>query len=361
MKQIGLPLYFRYVAKHYLQNLIAVLFGLAFAFAAIDYFQSIQKLDIPGNQRILYIYYMWQEALGLLYPLSLLFALIMTKMAFVKHGAIGAMHAFGYTKKRLVIPFLAVAALVYGVFLYLQTTEFSYAKDKAEALRQKRLNAYNVNDLFFKYNDTFVYVKQMNRVEKKLEGITIFKVEGKKVLYTIHAPYANFDGEVWHAQNALLKTHIYEEGKLKRYTIEKHQEIQTLEGYKPKIMESLYEGRGLSLIDAYQAWKLMEAQHLDSTKVRASLYAKSIVPLFSLAMIIILFFKMPFHARMMRQGTIIAFSLGATFLVWGLLFWLQRIGANGVVMPEIAMLLPVMLLWLYAIYIYMTDEKRIRT
>ncbi|MDQ7084773.1 MAG: hypothetical protein Q9M36_07495 [Sulfurovum sp.] len=67
-------LYFVYLAKHYLKNVLAILFGLSFAFAAIDYFQHAQKLSISGSYKILYIYYMWQQALGLLYPLAIVFA-----------------------------------------------------------------------------------------------------------------------------------------------------------------------------------------------------------------------------------------------------------------------------------------------
>ncbi len=354
------PLYFRYLAKHYLRNLLAILFGLAFAFAAIDYFQHIQELDVSGNYKILYLYYMWQEALGLLYPLAIVFALIMTKLSFVKQNTMGALHAFGYSKKRLLAPIMFVAALTYGIFIVLHTTSFSYAKDKAAVLLENQLNAYDVNNLFFKYNDTFVYMKKLDPVHKRLEDITIFKVENYKVLYTIHAPYAIFDGEGWEAYNARIKHHIYEKGKLVRYTIEKKKHIKTLKGYKPKIIESLYEGKALNIIDAYNTWKLLQTQHLNSEKIRAVFYEKTIMPLFALALVIVLFFKLPFHARMMRWGLVIALALGSTFVVWGLLFGLYQIGSNGVLSPEISAVLPVALLWVYAAYIFFTDEKRIR-
>ncbi len=86
------------------------MFGLSFAFAAIDYFQHVQKLDVASNYKILYIFYMWQEALGLLYPLAIVFALIMTKLALVKNNTMGAFHAFGYDKKRLFMPLFTVAS-----------------------------------------------------------------------------------------------------------------------------------------------------------------------------------------------------------------------------------------------------------
>jgi lipopolysaccharide export system permease protein len=354
------PLYFRYLSAYYLKNLFAILFGLAFAFAAIDYFQHIQSLDVPGNYKILYIFYMWQEALGLLYPLAIVFALIMTKLSLVKQNTMGAFHAFGYGKRRLLTPLMLVAMLTYGAFFLLHTTSFSYARDKAALLLKNQLNAYNVNDLFFKYNDTFVYMKKLDPVHKRLEDITIFKVEGHKVRYTIHAAYALFDGEKWDARESVVKRHIYgPQGDLLRYTVEHKKSIQTLEGYKPKIIESLYEGRSLNIIDAYNTWKLLNKQHIDSEKIRAALYEKTIVPLFAPALLLILFFKLPFHARMIGMGSVIALSLGVTFVIWGVLFGLNQIGSNGVVSPEFTAILPIMLLWIYAVYVYITDEKRL--
>ena len=359
MSLLSPSLHFRYLSTHYIKNLLAILFGISFSFAAIDYFQHVQKLEVSSNYKILYIFYMWQEALGLLYPLAIVFALIMTKLSLVKNNTMGALHAFGYNKKRLLIPLLAVASLTYAIFTFLHTTEFSYAKDKAAILLKNELNAYDVNDLFFKYNDTFVYIKTLDPVAKRIEGITIFKVEGYQVRYTINAPIATFDGNEWDAQNATLKTHIYKEGKLEKYTVEHKESIKTLQGYKPKIIESLYEGKALNIIDAYNTWQLLDRQNMNSDKIRAALYNKMIVPLFSVALLLILFFKLPFHARMMNIGSVIALSLGATFVTWGILFGLNLLGSNGVLSPELSAILPIVLLWIYAIYVYITDEKSI--
>jgi len=352
-------LYFVYLSKLYLKNLTAILFGLSFAFAAIDYFQHIQELDIAGNYKILYIYYMWQEALGLLYPLAIVFALIMTKLALVKSNTMGALHAFGYSKNRLFRPLFLVAILTYISFLLLNTTEFSYAKDRAKMLLNNELQAYNVNDLFFKYNDTFVYIKKLNPVEKTIEDMTIFKVKGDQVRYTIKTPFATFNGYDWDAKDAILKTNIYKYNELVRYKVEHKKNIKTLINYKPKIIESLYEGKALNIMDAYNTWRLLESQNLNSDKVRAALYNKTIVPLFSLALLLILFFKLPYHARMMNLGGVIALSLGVTFMIWGILFGLNQIGANGVLVPEFTAILPIIILWLFAFYVYFTDGKRI--
>ena len=357
MNWLSPSLYFVYLVKLYVINLIAILAGLSFAFAMIDYFQHIGQLDVAGNYKILYIFYKWQEALSMLYPLGIVFALIMTKLSLVKNNTMTALHSFGYNKKKLFFPLFVVALFTYIGFTLLHTTEFSYAKDKANLLLKNELGAYNVNDLFFKYNETFVYINKLDPIEKKIEDITIFKVEGYQVRYTINAPLATFDGKEWTAQEAILKMHIYKDGELERYKVEHKKSIKTLKGYKPKIIESLYEGKALNIIDAYYTWKLLDTQQLNSDKVRISLYDKVVVPLFSLALLLILFFKLPFHTRMINMGSVIALSLGATFVIWGVLFGLAQIGANGVLLPEVSAVLPIILLWIYALYVYFTDER----
>lgn len=352
-----MPLYFYTLGILYLKNLLAILFGLSFAFAAMDYFQYSQGLN-SFSFKVLYIFYMWQEALGLLYPLAIVFALIMTKFALIKSNTMGALHAFGYTKKRLVLPLLLVALISYIIFTLLHTTEFSYAKDKANLLLKNQIGAYDVNNLFFKYNDTFVYIEKLDPVEKKIKGMTIFKVKDYQVRYTISAASASFNGVQWDAHDATIKKHIYnKEGILEKYILEHKDTIATLRGYKPKIIESLYEGKTLNIVDAYYTWQLLRKQDLSSDKIRAAVYAKIIVPLFSLALLVILFFKIPFHLRMMNAGTVMASALGATFVVWGILFGLNQIGTNGILLPEITALVPIGMLWIYALYVYMTDER----
>lgn len=353
-------LHFLYLAKLYTKNFLALLFGLSFAFATIDYFQYSQKLGDSSNYKILYIFYMWQEALGLLYPLVLIFALLITKISLVKNNTMVVLHAFGYTKKQLFYPFFVVALLVYTIFTFLNMTEFAYAKDKANALLKNRYHEYNINDLFFKYNDTFAYVNRLDPVEKKIYDMTLFKVSEDQVRYTIHAPYAFFDKELWVAKDAYIKTHIYDNnGSLQRYSLAFKKRIETLKGYKPKIIESLYEGKALNILDAYNTWQLLALQHLNSEKIRALLYNKTIFPLFAIALVLILFFKLPFHARMMHMGAVVAISLGVTFGIWGLLFGLNQLGSNGLVTPEISSILPVVLLWIYAIFLYATEEKSV--
>ena len=352
---------FRYLAKHYIINFIALLMGISLAFSMIDYFQHSEQLALSSNYKILYVYYMWQEALVLLYPLALIFALIMTKLSFVKSSNMVIFYSFGYTKRELFYPFLVVSTVVYLLFTYLHTTQFSYAKDKAKAmLAQEGVDSYSLKDLFFIYNGTFVYAKNIDPIKKKMEDLVLFSLDGNNLKYTIDAKEAYFTGNGWLAKDILIHNLIYDKSSnLVRYEIEKRDEMLTLIGYEPKIIESIQEGKALNMTDSFRALKLLDKQKLNTHKLRSKIYYKIIFPLFSIPLLLILFFKIPFHARYMNLAFVLAISLGITFLVWGVLFAFNQMGQNGVIKPEFAIPLPISILWLYALFVFFNNSERL--
>ncbi|SFV53387.1 Permease YjgP/YjgQ [hydrothermal vent metagenome] len=351
---------FRYLAKHYIINFIALLLGLSLAFSIIDYFQHSEQLALSSNYKILYVYYMWQESLVLLYPLTLIFAVIMTKLTLVKSSNMVILHSFGYTKRQLFYPFLLVSISIYLIFTYLHTTQFSYAKDKAQLMLAKDgVDSYSLKDLFFLYEGTFVYAKNIDPISKKMKDLVLFRLKGNNLEYTMDAKEAYFTGEGWLAENIFIRKLIYDKGNLLRYETETRDKMLTLIGYEPKIIESIQEGKALNMSDSFRALELLEKQKLNTHKLRSTIYYKIIFPLFSIAMVLILFFKIPFHARYMNLALVLAISLGISFLVWGILFAFNQMGQNGVIPPELAIPLPISILWIYALSIFFNNKERV--
>ena len=348
----GFKRYFLYLTYHYLKNFLILLGGISLAFAVIDYFQHTKELEGAFNIDILYIFYMWQEALALLYPLVLVFALIMTKIALVKNSNMAAFYAFGFSTARLFAPFLVVAVVVYLLFLALHTTSFSYAKENAESLLHDEMGAYLQDDLFFKYNDTFVYIKNLDPVNKVIKDMTIFKVTKNQIDYVMHSKRSVFNGESWDAYDVDLKTHHHKDGNLVNYDESRLASIKTLEGYKPKVIESLYDGKALTIDDSLNTWKVLLKEGINSDKIRASFYEKVVMPLFAFFLMAILFSWMPFYGRFADFTKTTAISLGITFLVWGVIFGLHQLGTNSVAPPEVTSLLPIVLLAFYTLYKY---------
>lgn len=135
--------------------------------------------------------------------------------------------------------------------------------------------------------------------------------------------------------------------------------LTTLKDYHPKILNSIYEDKQLTLYDSLIAKRLLSTQGVGTYKVRADIYSKTIMPLFSIALLMILLFRFPFHARYMSVAGTTVKALGGTLFIWGILFAMHRMGANGVIAPELATILPVTLLWIYAFYTLGKAKMRI--
>ncbi len=349
---------FKYVAFHYLKNMLIILMGLSGLFAGLDFLMNASSLP-SFNVKVLYVFFKWQEALALLFPLAIIFGGIWTKISFIKQNSISAMYALGVTRKALFKPFFMVGLFTYFFFMGLHFTSFSTASDSAEQLFSNAYEMSETRDLFFKYNDSFVYIGTLIPEKYKIENLTIFKLKDKKVVETFTAKEAWYNIHEWVATNALKKTIVFDEEGKQRLKIEKVGLLYTLKEYQPKILKSIYDGEALNLFESFKAYKLLNRQELETHSIRADLYGKVIMPLFSIALLMIMLFTFPFHARYMNIAMTTTKAIGGTLFVWGILFAFQSIGNNGMTSPELVIILPIVLLWIYALYSLGKSQKRI--
>ncbi|CAA6817689.1 MAG: Unknown protein [uncultured Sulfurovum sp.] len=349
---------FKYVAFHYLKNMLIILLGLSGLFAGLDFLMNATSLS-SFNVKVLYVFFKWQEALSLLFPLAIVFGGVWTKISFVKQNSISAMYALGVTRKELFKPFFVVGMLTYLFFVSLYFTSFSTARDSAKQLFSNSYDVSETRDLFFKYDDSFVYIGALIPKKYKLENLTIFKMKNNKVTETFTAKEAWYNIHEWVATNALKKTIVIDEDGKQRLQVENVGILYTLKEYQPKILKSIYDGKVLTLYENIKAIQLLNNQDLETHTLRADIYGKVVMPLFSIALLMILLFTFPFHARYMNIAMTTTKAIGGTLFVWGMLFSFQSIGKNGILSPELAIILPVVLLWIYALYSLGQSQKRI--
>lgn len=352
--------YFLYIAKHAGKNLLKILMAITLVITCIDYLKHADEIATAGNQAILYLFYTWEFRLAQFYPLAIVLASVLSYMSFVRTHTWVSLRTFGYTGKQLFLPFFLPAVMLYAVLLLVQTGEFSYAREKAWSILHHTPSARIVDDLFFKYNHTFVYVKKLDPIHKVLEDVTVFSLKKHQVERTVTLDRAVFDGEQWVAENALETKKRYDKQAVwqgfQRKVISRY---RFLKGYRPKVIELLYEGESLSLRDTLNTYAVLKKQGLDTKKIKASFYYKVCLPLFSLAMMAILFFKTSYFARYMRQELVWTLSLGGTLLLWGLLYALYSLSIGGAVSADIAVLLPVVLLSVYALSLYAGEKEKL--
>ncbi|CAA6813172.1 MAG: Unknown protein [uncultured Sulfurovum sp.] len=338
--------------------MLIILFGLSGLFAGLDFLMNASSLP-SFNIRVLYAFFKWQEALALLFPLAIVFGGIWTKISFIKLNALSAMYALGVTRKELFKPFLAIGLLTYMLFVGLFFSSFATARDSASQLFSNSYDVSKTNDLFFKYNDSFVYIGALIPNKYKMENVTIFKMKNNEVLETFSSKEAWYNIHEWVATNAVKKTIVKDENGHRRLKVENLILLKTLQEYQPEILKSIYDGKALTLYENVKALNLLAHQEIETHAIRAEIYGKVIMPLFSIALLMILLFTFPFHARYMNIAMTTTKAIGGTLFVWGILFSLQSMGKNGTLNPELAIILPIVLLWVYALYSLGKSQQRI--
>ncbi|MBD3842177.1 MAG: LptF/LptG family permease, partial [Campylobacterales bacterium] len=129
--------------------------------------------------------------------------------------------------------------------------------------------------------------------------------------------------------------------------------LYTLEGFEPSIINNVFTGQTqFSIIDAVYAILLLNNQDFNTNKIKSILYSQLFTPFFVLAIIILIYTFSTSSSRFFNNATFISISVFITLLAWGLMFLLQKLALGGVVLAEIAIIVPLVILYIITIYIF---------
>ena len=345
MKKIAL-----YIAKHYLKNFLIITLALTFTTVLIDFLQNINKIE-GFNRKILFSFFRFEEYLAFVYPLSMIFATVATLYSFIQKNYLIVFESLSYSRKRLLTPFLVVAFLIYLLFFFLHFTNFAYANNNAKEIKAKS-NMQSLENLFFKYDDSFVFARELDIVHKKFKDVTLYKVKEQKLDTISHFKEAHFQNKKWIAKDIEQKRLNYKNGVPIGYDSKKIKELEILKGYYPKVIKLLYEGKRMRIDDGIKAYFLSKQQNIDTTKIISALIAKILMPLYAIFLIVIIFYYTPISKRFFNKGKYLFYSIGSALLLWTLLYSLNMLSLAGTINPWLGQPVVLALLALCALYCY---------
>lgn len=348
----------KYLLSKYIKNFIIVLFSLEVFFVGIDFLQHYKNLPDSANLQLLYILYNSFFTLTITLPLSLVFAWIITLSVIIKSNELVAMLSLGVDKKRVYKPIIYTSLVFLFLLVGSQATPLAYAYEEKSKILDGEYFVDKKEDIFLKYNEYFVYFKKLYPLEKVAEDVHIFKIKNKDIVENIIAKKAYFQNNRWYVVDATVikKPHIlnWSDSKLE-ITHEKF--LHTLEGFKPKILDSVYDAKSIfSITDAISAIFLLKNQDVSTSKIRSALYFQIVGAFFILPIIALVFVFTSVSSRSFSFGTFISLSIFATLSVWGVFFMLHKFSNGGIVSPEISLLLP-LLLWYIISYIVFKKKE----
>jgi lipopolysaccharide export system permease protein len=344
----------KYILKKYLINFIIVLLSLEVFFVGIDILQNFKSLPQSANLQLLYVLYMSFFTLTLTLPLSIVFGWIVTLVVFIRNNEFVAFNALGATNKRIFLPVVNISVLLLIVLIFLQMTPLAYSSDQKSKILNNEYFTSTKNDIFLKYNDYYVYFKKLLPLEKRAENIHIFKVSGKDVIETIIGEKAYFQNNRWYVVNVKIidkpKDLNIDDSKLE---IRYEKFLHTLDGFKPKILDNVYENNSeFSIFDAVSAVVLLKEQGINTDKIRSILYNQIVIPFFVIPLILLIFAYASLNSRFFNVGKFTSISIFGTLIIWGIFFMLFKFTKGGIVIPEVSILLPMLIWVIISMYLY---------
>ena len=344
----------RYILKKYLINFIIVLISLEIFFIGIDFLQNFKNIPQSANLQLLYVLYNAFFTLTLALPLSIVFGWIITLVVFIRNNEFVAFNAIGATNKKIFLPVINISIFLLSLLIFLQMTPLAYSYDQKKKILDNEYFTNTKSDIFLKYNDYYVYFKKLLPLEKKAEDIHIFKVSGKDVIETIIGEKAYFQNNRWYVVDVKIiekpKDLNVDNSKLE---IRYEKFLHTLDGFKPKILDNVYENKSdFSIFDAISAVVLLKEQGINTDKIRSILYNQLIVPFFVIPLILLIFAYASLNSRFFNMGKFTSLSVFGTLVIWGIFFILFKFTNGGVILPEVSILLPMLFWVIISIYFY---------
>jgi lipopolysaccharide export system permease protein len=290
----------------------------------------------------------------MLLPLALVFAMISTKIHLIRSNAMVSFYSLGYSRIDVLKPFIAVSTIIVLLFITAHSTNFARADEFANNIRKTQQYLNPTKDLFFTYEDKYIYFAELSPLQKKATDVRVFSIENRNLIEMISAKEAFYRDNEWH----LVDAHIMKKPKNvdsinSGIEILHVSDLGMLHDFKPKILDQVYEGKvNFTIGDAVDALYLFKDQKVNISQIKSSLYKIFVYPFFVPALIVIIFFFVPTSSRFLNVSLFSFVAILSTLVVWGIIFMMIEYANNKTVSSEVGIILPVFILFLVSILQY---------
>ncbi|OIP52954.1 MAG: permease [Helicobacteraceae bacterium CG2_30_36_10] len=346
---------FKYISFHYIKYFLIILIALVLFLVGFDYMENAGELSKSANLVLIYLVYKAFFAIDMLLPLSLLFAMVSTKIFLIRSNALVSFYSLGYTRVEVLRPFVVVSTTIILIFISLHALpSFSRADEFSNNIRKNAEYLSPTSDLFFTYKEQYVYFSKMLPLQERAEGIRVFSIKNNSLKEVLVAKEALYRDEFWHIKQAdiITKPDDLSFDSL-GITVSSVDDMKILEGFRPKILDQVYEGKvNFTIMNAINAIFLLQNQNINISTIKGALYKIFIYPFFVPCLVVIIFFLVPISPRFLNVSLFSFGAILATLLVWGILFMLIELSKNKTIPSEVGIIAPIVVLLLIAIRQY---------
>jgi len=353
-----MKIYQKYILFNYLKNFFIIFLSLEFFYISIDLLSNYKDLPNSANLQLLYIVFKSLDAFNYAIPLSIVFAMIVTKFSMIRSNELVTLYSIGITKSAIVKPLFFCALFISFVYISLNLTSFANSLEYSKNLLEHNTISKNSSELFLKKDDKYIFFKNLNPIKKYATGIKIFTLKDNDLSKIVSAESGYFYKDSWVLQNVQIKTkpkvNSIDSAGIKEVFKEKY---ITLKDFKPKIIDNVYNGKyGMSIIDAFDALRFFSTQNINLDRIKTLLYSQILFPMFAPLLVVILFYKLPINNRFFNLALLSFIFVFVTLCTWGVLFLLVKLSSTSVIIPEIGVVVPIIFLALMSLRLYYKEN-----
>ena len=327
--------------------------ALTLFYVGIDILTNLKDMPASANLKLLYFGLTSLTAVNYVLPLALIFALITSKFSMIRSNELVSFYALGIDKNRLIKPPFYIALVITFIYVGLNFTPFAYAYEYGRNIVKLSNLSRTSSDIFLKFEGKFVYVDSLNPISGEAKDVRIFDINGSNLRSATFGESGKFIDDAWLLKNAKI-VNLPQNIKLgeKGLDIKTPSELKTLENFKPKTIESASaESSAITIPDAVDYILAFKDEGIGLNSTKTTLYNLAFAPFFAPFMVLIIYYFLPVTGRFFNLALKSFIFTIASLCVWGALFVMMRFARNGVVSPEVGVLLPIILLGAYAFYL----------
>jgi len=343
---------FKYIAYHYIKYFSIILTALVCFIVGWDYMFDADNLSKSANLVLIYLVYKVFFAVDMLLPLSLIFGMITTKVFLIRSNALVSFYSLGYSKTDILRPFVIVSTLIIVLFISLHASQsFSRANEFAKNIRNNGEYLSATRNLFFTYENQYIYFSKLIPLQSKAEGIRVFTMQNKSLKEVLVASSAVYQNNYWHIDKADI---IVKPDELtlnsSGIVIQNSKDLEILHNFRPKILDQVYDGKvNFTIGDAIDAFILLKDQNVNTDTIKGAMYKIFIYPFFVPFLVVLIFFFVPISSRSLNISLFSFGAILATLIIWAILFALIELSNNQTLSAEVGIILPIFILFLVAL------------
>lgn len=343
-----------YLIGIYFRYIFIIFTALQLFYVGIDFIGASSSLPDSANLQFLYVMYVFGSAMKITLPLSLIFAMIAAKIHLIRANELVIIYALGVSKRQVIKPFIWISVVLSFLYLAAQGTPFAYFDQRALSIKSDRYFVTVTNDVFVKYDNSYIYIERLFPLQKSAMGLRIFELDEGGLRRIITSESALFTENRWRLYegnivNKPVVTGIQDAGT----RTESFETYDLLEGFEPAILDKVYEGKSsYSLLDAISAIRILQKQEVNIDRIVSALVTAVTIPFFAPVLVVIIFFFVPISSRFFNVALFSSAAIFTTLVLWGFLFAMSTLALNGTVNVWLGVVLPFAVLISTALYFY---------